>query len=144
MGSGGNFARTLTIDAEGHLTAAKGPLNATDDNINLKLYAYVYQTRDNGSGAAFTSELDGAGIQALPETLQSLGEAGDQWIIPRIVPVAKSTQSDEKAIPEQEGIFHPGPATGVALAIARTPKGQIAVTWWTDTIDLVPEDEAGT
>jgi len=144
MGSGGNFAKKLEIDADGNLLAAKGPLDASDDNINFKLYAYVYQELPDGSGAVFTAELDKQGIDSLSDTLASLREPEDQWIIPRAEPDTpdQDGQPEQEGKPEQEGIFQPGPATGVAFTIARTPDNKITVTWWAESVKLVPEGAA--
>jgi hypothetical protein len=141
MGSGGNFAKKLDIDADGNLLAAKGPLDASDDNINIKLYAYVYQELPDGSGAVFTAELNEQGITNLAGTLASLGESADQWIIPR----AKTGTAEQDGQPEQEGTFQPGPATGVAFTIARTPDEEnpkTTVTWWAESVKLVRKGAA--
>lgn len=133
MGSGGNFAKRLTIDTEGNLTGVKGPLDASDDKINIALYVWVVQTRHDGSGAAFTSELDEAGIVALPARLRGLGEAEAQWIVPG----AETGETTAGNPSEQKGRFETGPATGVALTVAKAPPdGPRSVTWWTDTITL--------
>ena len=56
MGSGGNFDETLKIDGAGRITP-RGPL-VENDNLMTGIYVWVFQTRDDGSSAAYTGELE--------------------------------------------------------------------------------------
>jgi len=114
MVAGGNFADTLSIDAEGKLIAAMGPLIANPGD-DLELYVWVV-TQD----AVYKSELKGKGFA-------NVGETNAQW-------------NTIGADAEQSGTFRAGTGTGIGAVIATTkPGGQVSVTWWATSLTLTQE-----
>ena len=132
MNAGGNFDETLTIDAQGKIVAAKGPLTLSDPDpdLSVELYAWVFQTCDDRSGAAYISELSTADFEKSRAGLAQ-GVEPTRWDL---------TGLDR----EDHGKFRPGPATGLALTIAKKPNGETFVRWWADMITLKEEANVAT
>jgi hypothetical protein len=131
MGSGGNFDETLKIDGAGRITP-RGPL-VVNDNLMSGIYVWVFQTRDDGSSAAYTGELEEEHFRATRERL-GIGDVG-----------VRETEWDMTGADfTLHGELRPGPAIGLALAISEKPDGTKPVTWWTDQIALVSEGKTST
>jgi hypothetical protein len=128
MGSGGNFDETLKIDGAGRITP-RGPL-VENDNLMTGIYVWVFQTRDDGSSAAYTGELEEEDFEEARDR-QGIGEVGER----------ETVWDMAGADPTLHGKLQPGPATALALAISKKQDGTKPVTWWTDQITLVLEDE---
>ena len=129
MRAGGNFDETLHIDAEGNLVAATGPLEVRDQPTGLELYAWVFQTRADGLGAANISELG----------KEHFAEA--RALLPQGAELSRWDSAEGKT--ENHGKFERGPATGLAVTIATTPDGDTSVTWWADMVTLEPQKPNG-
>jgi hypothetical protein len=130
MNAGGNFDEKLYIDNDGHLVAAKGPLEVRDQPKDIELYAWVFQTQANGKGAVYISELGKNTFSEDRTPLLAEGQELTQW---------DSTKGER----DDHGKFEPGTATGFALTIATGSDQETFVTWWADMVTLERESSAG-
>jgi hypothetical protein len=115
--AGGNFAKTLVI-RRGRISPA-GVLGVVEGERPAKLYAWVFQLNDDGSGAAVIAFQDETGFDA----------SGAQW-----------TTRDDAV---HHGQLRSGPAVGMALTVS-TLDEKTKVHWWSEAIELIEEDQPPT
>lgn len=112
VGSGGQFKKTLIIDANGQVLP-EGSLELDPGDQPIKLYVWVVQIRDGDEDAAAAGFQDHDG----------LSRSSTEWV----------TRNDVV----HDGKFKPGIAVGLALAILEeiTTKKK-KMRWWSETIKL--------
>jgi hypothetical protein len=113
--AGGNFENELVI-RRGRISP-EGVLGIVPGERPEKLWAWVFQLNDDGSGAAVIAFQDG------------FEASGEQW-----------TTKDDAV---HEGQLRSGPAVGMALTVS-TIDEKTKVHWWSEAIKLIDEAELPT
>jgi hypothetical protein len=112
MVAGNGFYKEQTIDARGGLRLS-GPLELEKDQTLSKMYIWLWQSDENGTGAAATVVLDESDLVSAAASK----EGGAEW---------------RTMVRPAHGKFRAGPATGMALAILER-NGRTTPYWWSDS-----------
>ena len=111
--AGGNFTDRIAVDKNGTIVPS-GPLTTQRGETVSKVYVWVFQLNDDGSGAF------AAGLQ------EQFGGGEEEWRV---------------EAPIHEGRFRPGPAVGMAVVTSVDSGEKTVVYSWMETITLLEQSE---
>lgn len=112
--AGGNFDNKIAIGKNGRIVPS-GPLTTATGETPSKVYVWVFQLNDDGTGAF------AAGLQ------EQFGRGDETW---------------RTEAPTHEGSFRAGPAVGMAVVTSTDAGGKTIVYSWMETITLHKQEPA--
>jgi hypothetical protein len=126
-----SFKDELEIDASGRITPS-GPLELADDEDIVRLYAWVVQTREDGSAAICSGFQEAGGFPSRKEW-KTRADAVHEGVFSKGQATAMAVMVTKRGRAGREG-----GATSSRWDVLGTPQDPTRAYWWSETIILKP------